>query len=141
MGYNSYEKHYLFKQGTECCSKFFPSATNCPYENTAQTGYYWEKYQDSIPNTAPMPFIYNHTYYPAFESGTCVNGYASATTGIKRFSQHHFSHLHHRCISLSHLGPTILSGWPQIKTSSVSIFSRIQKAAVKSGSTQMWATV
>ena len=47
MGYNSYEKHYLFKEGPECCSKFFPSATNCPYKNTAQTGYYWEKYQDS----------------------------------------------------------------------------------------------
>ena len=85
MGYNSYEKHYLFKQGPECCQKFFPSATNCPYENTEQTGYYWEKYQDNINNTTPMPTIYNHTYYPSFQSGTCVNGWAFMVTEIELF--------------------------------------------------------
>ena len=76
MGYNSYEKHYLFRKGNECCSKFFPDATNCPAENTAQTGYYWEKYQpkNTQHHISTTPIVYNHTFYPSLDAGTCVNG-------------------------------------------------------------------
>ena len=76
MGENKYEKHYLFSRGSECCSKFFPTASNCPYENTKQIGYYWESYQPNLPNDAfsQYPIIYNHTYYPDLNSGTCING-------------------------------------------------------------------
>jgi hypothetical protein len=76
MGYNSYEKHYLFRKGNECCSKFFPEATNCPAENTAQTGYYWEKYhpKNTQHHISSTPIVYNHTFYPSLDAGTCVNG-------------------------------------------------------------------
>ena len=74
MGINGYEKHYLARDGEDCCSKFFPNADNCPYENEIQNDYYWTSYQDNIPNSDEMPIIYNHTYYPDLNSGTCVNG-------------------------------------------------------------------
>ena len=47
MGYNSYEKHYLFMNGEECCSKYFPTAGNCPYENEVQQDYYWTNYESN----------------------------------------------------------------------------------------------
>jgi hypothetical protein len=75
MGWNAYEKHYLFREGWRCCSKFFPTMTgNCPYEHTEQLDYYWTNYEDNIDNLDDMPIIYNHTYYPDINSGTCVNG-------------------------------------------------------------------
>lgn len=74
MGYNSYEKHYLYRTGEECCKKFFPSSSNCPYEDTVQQGYYWESYHNDKNNLDDMPIKYNHTYYPDLASGTCVNG-------------------------------------------------------------------
>ncbi|KAL7528784.1 hypothetical protein ACHAXR_002633, partial [Thalassiosira sp. AJA248-18] len=74
MGYNSYEKHYLFREGHECCNKFFPAISNCPYENTVQDGYYWESYEEDKNNLDDMPVVYNHTYWPDLNAGTCVNG-------------------------------------------------------------------
>jgi hypothetical protein len=74
MGYNNYEKHYLFNKGTECCSKYFPLTANCPYEDELQLDYYWTPYEDNIHNLDDMPIIYNHTYYPDLNGGTCVNG-------------------------------------------------------------------
>ena len=76
MGWNGYEKHYLFRQGSECCEKYFPGKSGCPYERTKQVDYYWTSYQDNLPNSEDMPIVYNHTYFPVFFSGTCVNGYA-----------------------------------------------------------------
>ena len=37
-------------------------------------GYYWEKYQLNLPNGAAHTIIYNHTFYPNTNAGTCVNG-------------------------------------------------------------------
>jgi hypothetical protein len=74
MGDNGYEKWYLFTDGDACCSKYFPHATDCPYENTVQTGYYWESYQARQPNDAVLPIIYNHSYYPDLNANTCING-------------------------------------------------------------------
>ena len=44
MGISGYEKHYLFRTGDECCSKYFPTVSNCPYENTIQNDYFWLSY-------------------------------------------------------------------------------------------------
>jgi hypothetical protein len=74
MGFNNYEKHYLFRTGQECCEKFFPKVSGCPYEVETQTDYYWTSYQDNIHNLDDMPVKYNHTYYPDINAGTCVNG-------------------------------------------------------------------
>lgn len=74
MGINGFEKHYLFMEGHECCERFYPEVSSCPLENTAQTGYYWESYQDNLNNSDDMPIKYNHTYYPDLNAGTCVNG-------------------------------------------------------------------
>jgi len=74
MGVSGYEKHYLFREGHECCSKYFPTVSNCPYEHTLQNGYYWTSYQDNIFNLDDMPIAYNHTYYPDLHASTCVNG-------------------------------------------------------------------
>mmetsp|Transcript_9679 Transcript_9679/g.23656 ORF Transcript_9679/g.23656 Transcript_9679/m.23656 type:complete len:98 (+) Transcript_9679:1956-2249(+) len=74
MGINGYEKHYLYRSGEECCSKYFPDVGNCPLEHEKQHGYYWTTYEDNIPNRDDMPVKYNHTYYPDINSGTCVNG-------------------------------------------------------------------
>lgn len=89
MGYNSYEKHYLFRTGEECCRKYFPTSSNCPYEDTVQQGYYWESYHNDKDNLDDMPIKYNHTYYPDLASGTCVNGtdyppWMAADTDFKR---------------------------------------------------------
>ncbi|KAL7532720.1 hypothetical protein ACHAWF_004220, partial [Thalassiosira exigua] len=86
MGYNNYEKHYLFQTGSEC-DKYFPMESNCPFENERQTDYYWTSYEDNIDNLLDMPIIYNHTYYPDINGGTCVNGtdyppWMAADTGI-----------------------------------------------------------
>ena len=108
MAINGYEKFYLFREGDECCSRYFPTVrlqpaavnsvlygntwhyqpsnlvtyydslykqvSNCPYENTQQTDYFWTSYEDNINNLDEMPIIYNHTYYPKIEARTCVNG-------------------------------------------------------------------
>mmetsp|Transcript_1468 Transcript_1468/g.2820 ORF Transcript_1468/g.2820 Transcript_1468/m.2820 type:complete len:733 (-) Transcript_1468:83-2281(-) len=74
MGSSAYEKHYLFRQGRECCSRFFPMVSNCPYERTTQLDYQWTSYQDRKHNLVDMPIIYNHTYYPDMQANTCVNG-------------------------------------------------------------------
>mmetsp|Transcript_35282 Transcript_35282/g.74428 ORF Transcript_35282/g.74428 Transcript_35282/m.74428 type:complete len:202 (+) Transcript_35282:863-1468(+) len=74
MGVAGYEKHYLFREGQECCSRYFPMASNCPYENTVQSGYFWTSYYDNIDNLEDAPVIYNHTYYPVLRAGTCANG-------------------------------------------------------------------
>jgi len=76
MGDISFEKHYLFRQGSECCTKYFPTASNCPYEDATQgqSGYYWTSYQDSDVNSAPTPIKYNHTFYPDLAASACVNG-------------------------------------------------------------------
>lgn len=74
MGYNSYEKHYLFRTGKECCSKYFPGAPDCPYEDETQLDYYWTNYQENKHNLDDMPVKYNHTYYPDLNAGTCING-------------------------------------------------------------------
>jgi hypothetical protein len=76
MGDISFEKHYLFRQGVECCTKYFPTASGCPYENAtqAQTGYYWTSYQANANNTAPTPIQYNHTFYPDITANACMNG-------------------------------------------------------------------
>jgi len=90
MGYNSFEKHYLFTLGEECCSKFFPSASSrCPYENTEQQGYYWTSYEGNRHNLDDMPVVYNHTYYPSLDAKTCSNGtdypsYMAADPGFKK---------------------------------------------------------
>jgi hypothetical protein len=89
MGYNNYEKHYLFQTGSECCDKYFPMESNCPFENERQTDYYWTSYEDNIDNLLDMPIIYNHTYYPDINGGTCVNGtdypqWMAADTDFKR---------------------------------------------------------
>ena len=73
MGYNSYEKHYLFTDGKLCCDKFFPGASSCPeIPDEIDTGYYWESYQENLNNGEAMPIVYNHTYYPDVNAGTCV---------------------------------------------------------------------
>ena len=76
MGDISFEKHYLFRQGVECCTKYFPTASGCPYENASQSqsGYYWTSYQANADNTAPTPIKYNHTFYPDITANACVNG-------------------------------------------------------------------
>ncbi|EJK48070.1 hypothetical protein THAOC_33163 [Thalassiosira oceanica] len=75
MGINGYEKHYLFLDGDDCCDRFFKgSGVACPFEHTYDPGYYWESYQNDFYNDSPMPIIYNHTFYPLIESGTCING-------------------------------------------------------------------
>lgn len=75
MGHKSYEKYYLFRQGDECCSKYFPTVSNCPNEHTEQTGYYWTSYANDTANSDPIPIINGHTYYPDLASSTCVNGW------------------------------------------------------------------
>jgi len=77
MGINGYEKTYLFTSGDgdACCQKFFANlGTACPYENEPQTGYYWTSYFEDKDNAAAMPTVYNHTYYPDINLGTCING-------------------------------------------------------------------
>ena len=81
MGYNSYEKHYLFRpeDADLCCDKFFPNVGNCPYvrhtdPGAIKTGYYWESYQEDQANDEKMPLVYNHTYWPDIHGQTCVNG-------------------------------------------------------------------
>ena len=74
MGSSAYEKHYLFKDGDDCCSRFFPSVSNCPFEDTPQNDYYWTSYQENLGNQEEMPVIYNHTYYPDINHYQCVNG-------------------------------------------------------------------
>jgi len=74
MGDNDYEKHYLFVEGYECCNKFFPTSSNCPYETDAQHGYYWESYNERRPNSEALPTILNETYYPDLGSDTCIKG-------------------------------------------------------------------
>ena len=74
---NGYEKSYLFSpdDGERCCQKFFANAeTACPYTKPGQDGYYWETYYEDQSNSVPSPVVYNHTYYPDLNSGTCVNG-------------------------------------------------------------------
>jgi hypothetical protein len=75
-GSDGYEMWYLFRKGETCCTKYFPSSSNCPYEDESQanSGYYWEKYQDNLPNGAAYPTIYNHTFYPDMNTCTCVGG-------------------------------------------------------------------
>ena len=75
---SNYEKHYLFREGYECCSKYFPGASDCPFEDETQQDYYWTNYQNDNNNLDDMPVKYNHTYYPDLNAGTCVNGYALA---------------------------------------------------------------
>jgi len=74
MGDYGYEKHYLFVEGHECCNRYFPTSSNCPYETEAQHGYYWESYYERLPNSAPLPTIVNETYYPDLGSDTCIKG-------------------------------------------------------------------
>ena len=75
MGLEGYSEWYLFIDPNECCDRFFPSSSNCPYEITPQVGYYWETYYDRLANDATdiIPF-YNHSYYPDIHSGNCING-------------------------------------------------------------------
>jgi len=75
-GDSGYEKFYLFRTGELCCSRYFPGQGGCPYENESnmQSGYYWETYQENLPNGVDMPIRYNHTYYPDISADTCVNG-------------------------------------------------------------------
>jgi len=74
MGEGGFEKWYLFTTGEECCTKFFPSTSNCPYESSVQTGYYWESYAENNPNSDVLPPIDQDTYYPDLHSNTCING-------------------------------------------------------------------
>lgn len=74
MGSSAYEKHYLFRDGNDCCSRFFPTVSNCPFEDTPQNDYYWTSYQENLDNQEEMPVIYNHTYYPDINLYQCVNG-------------------------------------------------------------------
>ena len=76
-GSNGYEKWYLFRAGSECCTKYFPRSSNCPYEDETsyEPGYYWESYQNDLPNDSDAyPVIRNDTFYPDINAGTCVNG-------------------------------------------------------------------
>ena len=57
MGINAYEKHYLFREGSECCSKYFPTVGNCPYEHTVQYDYYWTSYADNMYNLDDHPVV------------------------------------------------------------------------------------
>ena len=75
MGINGYERHYLFRDGADCCDRYFKgSAGPCPSEFLYDPGYYWEKYENDRYNDGQFPTVYNHTYYPQMEAGTCVNG-------------------------------------------------------------------
>lgn len=75
MGINGYERHYLFRDGADCCDRYFKGAAGpCPSEFLYDPGYYWEKYENDRYNTGQFPTVYNHTYYPQMEAGTCVNG-------------------------------------------------------------------
>lgn len=74
MGSSAYEKHYLFRDGEDCCSKFFPTASNCPAEHDTQYDYFWTTYEDNISNLDDMPVKFNHTFYPDLNANTCVNG-------------------------------------------------------------------
>lgn len=74
MAQEGYSKWYLFRDGKECCSKYFRQASNCPYESTPQSGYYWESYQTKQPIDVVLPVIYNHTFYPDLVASACVNG-------------------------------------------------------------------
>jgi len=75
MGYNGYEKHYLFTLGEECCSKYFSGVSSrCPYEDTEQHDYYWTSNAGNRHNLDDMPVAYNHTYYPLLDAKTCSNG-------------------------------------------------------------------
>jgi hypothetical protein len=77
MGINAYEKHYLFRDGQDCCKKFFPNVGGCPMETAAtntQMDYYWTTYEDNIDNLDDMPVKYNHTFYPDVFAGNCING-------------------------------------------------------------------
>ena len=78
MGSDRYEKFYLFTEGEGCCEKYFPLSASCPHEDETtkpqpgyQTGYYWEKYQEFLPNAVAAPVIYNHTFYPDMKARTC----------------------------------------------------------------------
>lgn len=78
MASGGFEKHYLFTKGKSCCEKFFSSSANCPFEDETtdpQSRYYWEKYQENVPN-AVAHVIYNHIFYPDIDTNarTCVNG-------------------------------------------------------------------
>ena len=74
MGEGGFEKWYLFTVGNECCSKYFPTASNCPFEDMVQTGYYWESYQENRPNSEVLAEIPLGTYYPDLSANTCVLG-------------------------------------------------------------------
>lgn len=74
MAINGYERTYLFTDSKDCCARFFPTASDCPIENTQQFDYYWTSYENNINNMDDMPIIYNHTYYPDIQARACVNG-------------------------------------------------------------------
>ena len=74
MGSSAYEKHYLFRDGEDCCSKFFPTSSNCPADHDTQYDYFWTTYEDNISNLDDMPVKFNHTFYPDLNANTCVNG-------------------------------------------------------------------
>lgn len=74
MAQEGFEKWYLFIDASKCCGDYFPLSSNCPYERTPQTGYYWEKYSQAHANDAVLP-IYNHTYYPDLQGEQNLNGF------------------------------------------------------------------
>lgn len=74
MAQDGFSSWYLFIDPNECCSKYFPLSSNCPFEKTPQIGYYWEIYHEDQRNGNHLLEKYNHTYYPDFAADTCVNG-------------------------------------------------------------------
>lgn len=74
MGQEGYSRWYLFLDPDECCNTYFPLSSNCPFETTPQTGYYWETYHEDQRNDAIQSPFYNHTFYPDLAAGTCING-------------------------------------------------------------------
>jgi hypothetical protein len=76
MGEQGYAQHYLFTDPQDCCDRFFNGKTDCPAENTPQTGYYWERYAPNLVanmQNVDISEVY-WTFYPDIPSGTCIRG-------------------------------------------------------------------
>lgn len=137
MGMEGYERWYLFFNGRDCCDKYFPLSSNCPYEDSPQTGYYWEIYHPARPNDASKSFfeyclrlvISTSTYSWPIIFNFLI--YLSKLIYLCSTTTHFTQILHLEDVLME---PTILPGWSKQMITSTCIYSMKLKTAVTFGS-------
>jgi hypothetical protein len=134
MAQEGYSNWYLFLDSDKCCKTYFPLSTNCPYETTPQTGYYWEHYHPERANNATVTPFYNHSFYPDLASGTCINGtdYPSWSECFWPLNRHPTPPWQY--LTNFHLS---LQKWPRLKIIYVCTSSTKHKIAVNTGLAHM----